>query len=128
MVSIWIIVDFPDDAKFLNPLEMYVVMLRLKNDGQRSYRKEPLKWKYVSAAFKDWKLYVALLIGMGVTGPLYAFSLFLPSIIQAMNISKSVVETQLLSVPQYAIAAIFVCASRNRSDSRAFRLVLRAIG
>jgi hypothetical protein len=119
VLSIWIIVDFPDDAKFLNPLEKYVVTLRLKNDGQRSYRSETLKWKYISAAFKDWKLYLAMLMGMGVAGSLYAFSLFLPSIVLSMNIGKSLVETQLLCVPQYAFAAIFVCASCDRFDGRA---------
>jgi len=127
VLSIWIIVDFPDDARFLDPLEKYVVMLRLKNDGQRSYQNEKLKWKYISAPFKDWKLYVGMLIGMGTAGPLYAFSLFLPSIVLAMNIGNSLVQTQLLCVPQYAVATIFVSASRDRFDGRASLLDLRAI-
>jgi hypothetical protein len=124
-MSIWVIVDFPDDAGFLDPLEKYVVMLRLKNDGQLSYRAEKLKWKYLSAAFKDWKLYVGMLMGMGVTGSLYAFALFLPSIVLAMDIGNSVVKTQLYCVPQYAVAAIFVCLSRDKFDGRVLRLVLR---
>ena len=127
MLSIWIIVDFPDDVKFLDPLEKYVVLMRLKNDGQRSYRTEKLKWKYISAAFKDWKLYVGMLIGMGVTGPLYAFSLFLPSIIHEMHFTDNLVHTQLLAVPQYTAAAIFVFASYDRIDVRVSRLVLQVI-
>ncbi len=101
--------------------------MRLKNDGQRSYRTEKLKWKYISAAFKDWKLYVGMLIGMGVTGPLYAFSLFLPSIIHEMHFTVNLVKTQLLTVPQYALAAVFVCISHDRIDGRVSQLVLQAI-
>ena len=127
VISIWIIVDFPDDATFLDPLERFVVALRLKNDGQRSHRYEKLKWKYIFAAFKDWKLYIGMLIGMGNAGPLYAFALFLPSIVQSMNITTSLVKTQLLCVPQYACAAISVCISHGISDSRVLLLVLRVI-
>jgi hypothetical protein len=127
VISIWVIVDFPDDATFLGPLERYVVALRLKNDGQRSYQYEKLKWKYVFAAFKDWKLYVGMLIGMGNAGPLYAFALFLPSIVQAMNITTSLVKTQLYCVPQYACATIAVCVSHDISDSRVLLLVLLVI-
>jgi hypothetical protein len=109
IVSFWIVVDFPDDATFLNPLEKYVVASRLKEDGQYSYRSEKLKWRSVVAAFKDWKLYVAMCIGMGQAGSVYAFSLFLPSIINALG--YSVIQAQLLTVPQYALAFITVCTT-----------------
>jgi hypothetical protein len=43
---------------------------------------------------------------MGCDMPLYAFSLFLPSIINDLGWSTTVVRSQLMSVPPYAVAAI----------------------
>ena len=106
IISIWIIVDFPDDATFLEPLEKHVVKLRLKNDGQASYREEKLKWKYITAVFKDWKLYTGIVIATGQVGSVYAFSLFLPSIIHELGYSAS--QSQLMSVPQYIAACVMV--------------------
>lgn len=100
------IVDFPDDATFLDPLEKHVVISRLRSDGQASSRAEKFEWKYVIAAFKDWKVYVGMLISMGIAGPLYAYALFLPSIINQLGFTST--QAQLLSVPPYAAASISV--------------------
>jgi hypothetical protein len=105
-VSYWIIVDFPDDAKFLTPLEKHVVLARLKKDGQASHRYETFKWKYFWAAYKDWKTYTGMLMYMGVDGSLYAFSLFLPSIVNALGYTAT--KAQLLTVPPYAVACLMV--------------------
>ena len=105
-ISFWIIVDFPDDAKNLDPLEKFVVISRLKEDGQASHRYEAFKWKYFLASYKDWKTYVGMVIVMGITCPLYSFSLFLPSIIHELGYSAN--KAQLLSVPPYAVACLMV--------------------
>jgi sugar phosphate permease len=42
----------------------------------------------------------------GCTGSLYAFSIFLPTIIKELGIARSAAEITLLSVPQYAAAAL----------------------
>ena len=104
--SFWIIVDFPDDATFLTPLEKHVVITRLKSDGQASHRYESYKWKYFWAAYKDWKTYMGMLMYMGVDGSLYAFSLFLPSIVSALGYTAT--KAQLLTVPPYAVACVMV--------------------
>jgi hypothetical protein len=109
IVSIWMIVDFPDDVNFLEPFEKYVVMSRLKNQRQTSYRGDKLKWRTFISVFKDWKLYVAFLTSMGIAGSIYAFSLFLPSIIKELGYSAT--KAQLLTVPQYAIACVMVFVS-----------------
>jgi len=107
VASFWIIVDFPDDATFLEPLEKHVVIARLKSDGQASHRHENFKWKYFWASYKDWKTYTGMLMYMGVDGPLYAFSLFLPSIVSALGYTAT--KAQLLTVPPYAVACLMVC-------------------
>ncbi|OKL61716.1 hypothetical protein UA08_02444 [Talaromyces atroroseus] len=48
------------------------------------------------------------IIYMGADGPLYAFSLFLPTIISELGYSS--IKAQLLSVPPYAVAAILTVA------------------
>jgi MFS family permease len=106
--SFWMVYDFPDEAKFLSPEDRERVLYRLKQDKQASAQHENFKIDYLWAAFKDWKTYVGMLIYMGPIMPLYSFSLFLPSIIQAMSFTSpdQVIKNQLLSVPPYAVGAI----------------------
>jgi len=82
------------------------VISRLKEDGQASHRHEGFRWKYFFAAYKDWKTYLGCLMYMGVDGSLYAFSLFLPSIINELGYTAT--RAQLLSVPPYAVACVMV--------------------
>jgi hypothetical protein len=105
-LSFWLIVDFPDDANFLDPLERYVVLSRLKEDGQASHRAEMFRWQNFLAAYRDWKLYVGIIIGSGIGGAVNAFSLFLPSIITELGFTAT--HAQLLTVPPYVLACIMV--------------------
>lgn len=105
-ISYWFIVDFPDDANFLNPLEKHALMTRLKADGQTSYRTENFQWQSVLDSFKDWKTYMGMFINMGCAGSIYAFALFLPSIINELGYSAN--RAQLLTVPPYAVACVMV--------------------
>jgi hypothetical protein len=102
VISFWIIQDFPDSAKFLTEAERTVVIRRLQGDDQFSAAGENLKMKYIWKSLLDWKTWVASMWSMhrrsslsylftfpvimytGADGPLYAFSLFLPSIIKAV--------------------------------------------
>jgi hypothetical protein len=45
-----------------------------------------------------------MMIYMGCDGSLYAFSLFLPTIVKGMGYKS--IHAQLLSVPPYAVAAV----------------------
>lgn len=103
-VSFWMVHDFPDDAKFLPAADRQRVLRRLKADGQSSAEHESFKMEYFWASLKDWKTYAFAIIYMGCDGPLYAFSLFLPSIIKEIGYTGT--RANLLSVPPYAAAAI----------------------
>jgi hypothetical protein len=92
-----VIVDFPDDAKFLTPLEKHVVISRLKEDGQASHRHEGFKWKYFFAAYKDWKTYNWHVMYMGVDGSVICFQFLPASIINELGYTAT--RAQLLSVP-----------------------------
>ncbi|KAH7364095.1 MFS nicotinic acid transporter-like protein [Rhexocercosporidium sp. MPI-PUGE-AT-0058] len=102
-LSFWCVHDFPDEAKFLSEQDRARVIRRLKMDKQSSAEHEEFKMKYVIMALKDYKMWLGMVIYMGCDMPLYAFSLFLPSIIKQMGYSST--TAQLLSVPPYALAA-----------------------
>ena len=96
--------DFPDNATFLTDEDRRRVIRRLKLDQQSSAEHEDFSWKYFSQTLKDWKTYTGMIIYMGCDGSLYAFSLFLPTVIKGMGYKNT--HAQLLSVPPYAVAAV----------------------
>lgn len=84
VLSFWVVVDFPDNATFLEEADRKRVIRRLILDQQASGEHEKWKTSYVWASLKDWKTYLGAIVYMGADGPLYAFSLFLPTIINEL--------------------------------------------
>ncbi|KAF2112478.1 pantothenate transporter liz1 [Lophiotrema nucula] len=104
IASYWLVHDFPDVATFLTPEDRARVLRRLRADKQSSAEHEEFKMTYFWASVKDWKTWCFAIIYMGADGALYAFSLFLPSIIAQLGYTST--TANLLSVPPYAGAAI----------------------
>lgn len=104
IASYWMVHDFPDEAKFLSDDDRARVIRRLKEDKQSSAEHEEFKMDYFWASVKDWKTWAFATIYMGCDGALYAFSLFLPTIINELGYAST--TANLLSVPPYAAAAI----------------------
>jgi sugar phosphate permease len=104
IISFWVVQDFPDEAKFLSIDDRRRVIRRLKEDKQSSAEHEEFKMEYFWASIKDWKTYTGMIIYMGADGALYAFSLFVPTIIKDLGYTST--KAQLLSVPPYAVAAV----------------------
>lgn len=107
--SYFMVHDFPDDAKFLSDADRQRVIRRLKADKQSSAEHEEFKMDYFWASLKDWKTWAFAVVYMGCDGPLYAFSLFLPTIISELGYENPT-TANLLSVPPYAAAAILTIA------------------
>ncbi|QIW96790.1 hypothetical protein AMS68_002308 [Peltaster fructicola] len=119
VASYWLVHDFPQEAKFLSADDRARVIRRLKLDGQSSAEHESFKMEYFWASVKDWKTWAFAVVYMGCDGPLYAFSLFLPTIIQQLGYTST--TANLLSVPPYAVAAvmtIFVGWIADRTKQR----------
>ena len=113
--------DFPDEAKFLSQAERLRALRRLQEDKQASARHEQMKSVFVWQALKDWKTYLFMMIYGGSAGSLYAFALFLPSIIKELGYTST--KANLLSVPPYTAAAvltILVGWYADRTKSRGF--------
>lgn len=84
VLSFWMVHDFPDEAKFLSDADKKRVLRRLAADKQSSAEHEEFKMAYFWASVKDWKTYTGAMIYMGADMPLYAFSLFTPTIIEEL--------------------------------------------
>jgi len=89
IASFWMVYDFPDEATFLTDADRQRVLRRLKADQQSSAEHEEFRMTYLWASVRDWKTWLGAVVYMGADGPLYAFSLFLPSIIAAVSSSVS---------------------------------------
>ncbi|KAH8811337.1 MFS nicotinic acid transporter-like protein [Xylogone sp. PMI_703] len=114
IVSFWVVQDFPDNARFLSEQDRARVVHRLKLDKQASAQHEEFSTKYVWLALRDYKTYLGAVIYMGCDMPLYAFSLFLPSIISELGYTNT--KAQLLSVPPYVAAAILTVSIGYTAD------------
>ncbi|CAE6446279.1 unnamed protein product [Rhizoctonia solani] len=112
--SFWIIQDFPDEAKFLTEEERAFIVRRLQSDDQFSAAGEKLRAKYIFQALKDWKTWLGMLCYAGSDAPLYAFSLFTPSIINQLGYTAT--PANLLSVPVYAWACILTVGVGYMAD------------
>jgi len=104
IASFWMVQNFPDDADFLSAKDKARVLYRLKMDKQASAGPEEFDSIFVKQAFKDYKMYLAMVIYMGCDMSLYAFALFLPSITKDMGYDTN--KAQLMTVPPYFVAAL----------------------
>lgn len=116
IASFWTVYDFPTEAKFLSADDKARVLHRLSADNQASAEHETFKNVYFWSSISDWKTWCGMFIYMGTTVPVYAFSIFLPSIIHSLGWSTSVVQSQLYSAPPYIAAAILTIAVGYLSD------------
>ncbi|KAF8877869.1 major facilitator superfamily domain-containing protein [Infundibulicybe gibba] len=108
VISYWVIQDFPESAKFLTVEERVFVIRRLQEDMKFSAGGEVFKMQYVWQSLCDWKTWLAMGMFMGFVGPLYAFSLFLPTVINQLGFTAT--TANLLSVPVYVWGCLVTCA------------------
>ncbi|KAI0911827.1 major facilitator superfamily domain-containing protein [Ustulina deusta] len=135
VMSFWMVHDFPDDARFLTEEDRARVIRRLRLDQQASSKHEEWSTRYLYDGLRDWKMWLGMVIYMGCDMPLYAFSLFLPSIIMESGWSTNSIHTNLLSVPPYAAAAVLTVLvgfiadrTRQRGLCNIFASVIGIVG
>ena len=104
--------DYPETVKFLTPAEKQEVLRRLESD--RSYLADEFDTKYIVQAAKDWKIWVHMFITIGTFTPLYSVSLFLPTIVKTLGYTNN--DSQLMTVPPYAIACFFCIVANYAAD------------
>ena len=117
IVAYFVMQDYPDTAKFLTPTGRTEVVRRLEAD--RSFLADEYDIKYLFHALKDWKIWVHMLITIGIYTPLYSVSLFLPTIVKTLGYTNN--DSQLMTVPPYAVACFFCIAANYAADKQGQR-------
>ncbi|KAI1002194.1 hypothetical protein K3495_g6004 [Podosphaera aphanis] len=70
--------------------------------------------KFFYQALRDGKIWVMMIITIGIFTPLYSISLFLPTIINQLGYSSN--KTQLLSIPPYLVACLCTIIGNFAAD------------
>jgi len=114
-LSYWMVFNFPDDyAKKTNSKRSKLLRESLvEEQSKKSSSTEELTGEpfiqVLKASVLDWKTWTGVAIYGGAAGPLFAFALFLPSIIADMG-DYSATVTQLMTIPPYVVGCLFTLA------------------
>lgn len=114
ILAFFVLVDFPDTAKFLTPEERAFVIWKKKYDNSSVGEEEHFEMRHLISAMTDWQVWLQILVYMSIIGPLYGISLFLPSIINGFGFSTAI--SQLLTVPPYVCATTILIIFAVWSD------------
>ncbi|KAL9101212.1 MAG: hypothetical protein Q9163_003494 [Psora crenata] len=107
------IVDWPEKSRFLTPDERQLLLRRLKEDIS-DVRMDRLDKNARRRAFSDWKIYLSILMYLGVTTTGYSTAYFTPTIL--FQLGWTSVRAQIMSIPIYLVAATFSLAAAYVSD------------
>ncbi|KAG9324800.1 hypothetical protein KVV02_004673 [Mortierella alpina] len=117
-----ILPDFPETSTFLSPAEKELNIKRLKFDAGPA-SSTAFSWPEFWAAFKDWKVYAFIYVGLLHAVALTSLGLFVPSITRGFGYDP--IATQLMTVPIYTVACFctLLCAySSDRFTERGFHV------
>jgi MFS family permease len=117
IMAFFVMYDYPDTAKFLDDTERKEVVRRLEED--RSVLSDEFKWQFFRDALKDWKIWVHMVITIGIYTPLYSISIFLPTIVKGLGYTNEM--AQLMTVPPYVVACLFTIAGGYAADKHGQR-------
>lgn len=104
--------DYPDTASFLTPTEKEWLVRTLREDTAGSSKE--IKRKFLLEALRDPHSYLLAAMDIFVVVPLYAFALFLPTIIVGLGYSS--LHAQLLTVPPNICGCVFTILFGYLSD------------
>ncbi|KAL1954411.1 hypothetical protein VTO42DRAFT_1181 [Malbranchea cinnamomea] len=118
-VPVWFFLpDSPERASFLTPAERQFVVDRLAfetGSGQgKVTNNDKITVKHVVSAFKDWKVWAAIVMFWANTIGVYGFTATVPTVIADLGYSSA--NAQLLTVPVYVGATIVTMAFAIFSD------------
>lgn len=110
-----VLYDQLSKAILLTPQERDFHVKRLQNDySNGATDEEAFKWKYLLQALTEWKIYLSVLVFWGNTITGYGFIFSLPTAIKDLGYSQA--NAQLLTIPVYSVALIFVLATAYFAD------------
>lgn len=109
VASFWLISDYPNECGWLTEEEKEWLIYRRATDNSKVGEAEHVSKKFIWSAFSTWQTWLSIGYYLGVVVPLYAISLISPTLVAGLgNYTRA--QTQLLTVPYYVVAFLFVMA------------------
>ncbi|KAG5995482.1 hypothetical protein E4U43_003019 [Claviceps pusilla] len=104
--------DYPETAPFLKHDERSVVLHRL--DEEQASMPKDFHVRYIKDALLDWKIWVHMVITLGITVPQSSIALFLPGIIEDLGFEDA--QAKLMGIPPHIVASCFVLGGGFAAD------------
>ncbi|KAK7020200.1 hypothetical protein VNI00_017813 [Paramarasmius palmivorus] len=129
ILTIFLLPNRPESTTFFNERERKIALDRM-NRATSGDVGQTVNKSHIGLAFRDWRIYVGGVIYFGLNASLASTSAFLPTINQTFGYSRA--NSQLLTVPPYAVAAVvltLLSAISDRLQSRGiFMMAATSLG
>ncbi|KAI5918373.1 major facilitator superfamily domain-containing protein [Camillea tinctor] len=114
IISAFLIVDWPEQCRFLSASDKALLRLRLDADGIEDARMDTLNRFAWIRILRDWKIWLGALVymGVGITG--YSVTFFMPTIL--LEFGWTAVDAQVHTIPVYAVSAVAMLTVAWLSD------------
>lgn len=103
VIAFFLIVDWPEQCRFLSAAEKDLLRRRLAADGAENARMDTLNKRSYKLIFSDWKIWAGSLIYMGIGTTGYATTFFMPTIL--LEFGWKAEEAQIRTIPVYVVSA-----------------------
>ncbi|ROW10923.1 hypothetical protein VMCG_01018 [Cytospora schulzeri] len=108
-----VVVDWPEQCRFLNKEEKDLLHSRLADDGSH-FRMDKLDGFAIKRILTDWKIYLGSLTYMGFTVSGLSMSFFLPTVLNEFGWEAT--EAQVYTIPVYMFALVLTLIMAWASD------------
>ncbi|KAI0527951.1 MFS general substrate transporter [Xylaria bambusicola] len=114
LIAVFLIVDWPSQARFLSTEEKALLTRILAEDGGDEARMDVLNKQAYKLIFRDFKIWLGSLIYLGVGATGYSLVFFMPTIL--VEFGWKAREAQVHSIPVYAVTAVVMVLVAWLSD------------
>ncbi|KAL9582236.1 MAG: hypothetical protein Q9212_003411 [Teloschistes hypoglaucus] len=127
VIAKWLIVDWPEQAKFLDSDERAVLLQRLEED-EGFAKMDTLNRKSFLRTLSDWKIWVGGLMYLGTTTSTYSVSYYLPTVLKEFGYTSSAAQVQTIPIYAAGLVVAFLTAwSSDRLRHRFGFVILGAV-
>ncbi|WEW56628.1 High-affinity nicotinic acid transporter [Emydomyces testavorans] len=128
----FLIPDFPEDAKWMNEEERSFMKAKLTKDVGDAGHHVSLTWRDIIDVLKDYKVFVGGMMYFGMIVSAYGYAYFAPTIIKTYGYNGTppalpTIQTQLYSIPPWAVAFVFAMCLAYISDRLQHRFLCAVI-
>ncbi|KAI9677045.1 MAG: hypothetical protein M1817_006884 [Caeruleum heppii] len=125
----WLVVDWPETAKFLTDEDRALLVRRLTEDSGIA-KMNRLDKKSAKRIFSDWKIYVGMLMYLCICATGYATAFFIPTIIKELGFTSAAAQIRSIFPNLVAVFCIVITAwvSDHLQQRYIFCLIGPAVG